>query len=102
APREAGARDRQIVEPALDEAHHLVAARARRDEFGMALVMVEKAVLPRGEAEEIILLLDPFDFGAGRRLAGDELALVVERLVANRIPAGELAEIDFAAPRELL
>ncbi len=102
APGEAGARDRQIVEAAADEAHHLVAARARRDEVGIALVMREQPLLPRRQAEEIIFLLHPFDFGAGRRLAVEQFALVEERLVAHRIPAGELAEIDFAAALQLV
>src|SRR4029077_7134599 len=46
--------------------------------------------------------LDPFDLGAGRRAAADELALVIEGLVAHGVPTGEAAEIDLAAPLQLL
>src|SRR5258708_18673325 len=102
APAEAGARDGEVAQAALDEAHHLVAPRARRDEVRVLVVEFEQPVLPRRQAEEIILLLDPFDLGAGRRATADELALVIEGFVAHGVPAGEAAEIDLAAPLQLL
>ena len=97
APIETGARNRKIVQPALDEAHHLIAAGFGRDKIGMRVVIGQEPVLPGGELEEVIFLFDPFDVRAGRRLAADQLALFVERLVAHRIPALETAEIDLAA-----
>jgi hypothetical protein len=67
-------------------------------------------VLIGGEAEEIALLLDPFDGGARGRellaaLARRQLAFIEIGLVADRVPAGVFAEIDVvlrhAAPEFL-
>ena len=106
APGKAGARDRQILEPAPDEADHFVAAAARRHCVGIGFVKRQQPLLPRRQPEEVIFLLQPFDFGAGRRpsaiWAVDELAFVVESLVAHRIPPGKAAEIDFATARQFL
>ena len=48
APFDRGPRDRQILQAALDEADHLVAASLGLDEFGMFVVEFEQAVLERG------------------------------------------------------
>ena len=110
-PVERRARDRQILEPAFDEAHDLVAALGRQDEIGMALVVRQQLVLVVGQLEEKGLLLRPFDRRALRAaadlvLADDRLALVVERLVAHRVPAGVVLQEDVArllhAPPDLL
>ena len=66
-PVEAGARDGEIGEPALDEAQHLVAARLRADEVGIVGIMGEQPLLIGGEAEEPALLDRPFDRRALRR-----------------------------------
>ena len=102
APAEAGARDRQILKPAFDEADDLVAPAARRDRIGMSLVIGKQPILPGGKPEEVILLLNPFDLGTGWRLPVDKFALVVERFIAHRIPAGEAAEIDLPAAFQFL
>ena len=102
APAEAGARDGEVLEPAADEADDLVAARGREHEVRVGLVEGEEPVLPGGEAEEVAGLLDPLDRRPGRRLAVHELALGVEGLVADRVPAGILAEIDVAGGDEPL
>ena len=101
APVEGGARDRQVPQPALDEADDLVPARVRPDEIRLALVKREQPVLIGGEPEEIALLLDPFDRRALRSAAHIVLAeggflLGVIGLVAHRIPAGIAVEIDVA------
>ena len=101
APLETGARDREVVEPALDEADNLVAPRLGQDEIRVRVVEREQPLLPGREAEEIARLLDPFDRRAGRRQTVDQLALGVERLVAHRIPAGIGAEVDFVALDQL-
>ena len=69
APIECGAGDRQILQPGLDEAHHLVPPLARADELRIGVVMREEPVLIGGEAEEVALLLHPFDRRAERLTA---------------------------------
>ena len=101
APVEGGARHREVGEPALDEADHLVEARVRPDEVGMGLVMRQQPVLVLGQTEEIGLLLGPFDrraLGADADAVGADSGLVlgVIGLVADRIPALIAAEIDVA------
>src|SRR5690606_21853305 len=67
APVEAGARDAEILEPALDEAQHLVAAAFRADEIGVVAIEREKPVLVGREAEEPAFLDGPFDRCSLRR-----------------------------------
>ena len=55
------ARDRQVLQPALHEAHDLVAPLARQDEIRMRLVVGEQLVLIGREPEEVALLLVPLD-----------------------------------------
>ena len=45
-PFEAGPRDRKILQPALDEAHHLVAPARRGDRIEIVLVIADQPVLP--------------------------------------------------------
>ncbi len=59
----------KILQAALDEAHHLVAACIRSDEVGHALIEVDQLLLIVGEAEKIAFLLHPFDRRAGGRQA---------------------------------
>ena len=111
APVERGARDREIAQAALDEAHHLVLARVRSDEIRAIRVELEQLVLIGREAEEIALLLDPLD---RRALRSEPHAVVVQArlvlgvigLVAHRVPAGIGVGIDvavrFHAPPDLL
>ena len=61
APVERRARDRQIFETHLHEAHDFVAALRRQDEVGVRRVVREQLVLISREAEEIGFLLVPFD-----------------------------------------
>src|SRR6516164_1905439 len=100
SPAEASAGDRQIAQAAQDKADDLVAPAARRDRIGVRLVIGQEAVLPRREAEKIVLLFNPFDFGASRRFAIDELAFVVKSFVTDRIPSSKVPEIDLTAAFE--
>ena len=107
APVEGGARDREILEAALDEAHHLVAAGVRADKVRLLLVELQELVLIGGELEEVAGLLDPLDRRALRSaaylvLADDGLVLGVIGLVAHRVPAGVRVEIDVAIVRHAL
>ena len=111
APVERVARDRQVLEPALDEAHHLVPPLLRADEGRIRLVMRKQPVLIGGEAEEVGLLLRPFDRRAERLPAHAvrperRLLLVEIGFLPHRVPAGILVEIDVAgrlhAPPDLL
>ncbi|MGY4454086.1 hypothetical protein ACVWZR_008746 [Bradyrhizobium sp. i1.3.1] len=111
APIEGRARDREIAQAAAYEAHHLVLARVRANEFRMIFVELQKLVLIGRQAEEIALLLDPFDWRALRSEAHAvvvqaRLVLGVIRLVAHRVPAGIAVGVDvavrFHAPPDLL
>src|SRR5690242_12476220 len=102
APAETRARDRQVLQSATHKADDFIAAAARSDRVGMGVIPGQQAVLPSGQPEKIVFLLEPFDFRpAWRQLRAvrsvQKLALVVERLVAHRVPSGKPPEIDFAA-----
>src|SRR5581483_12433068 len=65
----------------------------------MRLVMRQQRRAIGGQAEEIARLLDPGDGRTRRRDLGAvwpvaQLALVVESLIPDRVPAGIAAEID--------
>ena len=67
----------------------------------MGVVQRQQPVLPLRQPEEVAGLFDPFDRRAGRRdlaavSADDELAFGIKRFVAHGVPAGVLAEVDFA------
>ncbi len=101
APVERRARDRQILEPHFDEAHDLVLALDRQDEVGVCRVVREQLLLIGREAEEVSLLLVPFDGRAGQgcdagAVANLRLALLVVGLVAHRVPAAVHALEDVA------
>ncbi len=107
APVEAGAADREVDQPALDEAQDLVAARFRADEVRVGGVEIEQGLLVFGEAEEPGLLGGPFDRRALRRelvapLPVGQFLLLVEGLVADRIPAFVAVEIQVAGVRHRL
>ena len=101
APVEGGARDRQVLQAAAHEARHLVQALLRQHVIRL-LVELQQLVRIGRQPEEIALLLHPFDRRAG--LGGNahlllvqvRLALGVIGLVADRVPAGVLVEIDVA------
>ena len=99
-PVEAGPRNRQIVEPALDEAEDFIAAAVGLDEFGVRGIMVEQSLLIGRQLEKPALLDGPFDRRSLRRAAllalPGQFARVVKRLVADRIPAFVAAEIEVA------
>src|SRR3954447_22566969 len=102
APAEAGPGNRQVLQPAAHKADDLVAAAARSDCLWMCVVPSQQAVLPSGQPEKIVFLLEPFDLGSGRCKfrpvwTRDQLAFVVEGLVAHRVPSGKPSEIDLAA-----
>ena len=100
APVEGGARDRQVLKAGAHEARHLVQPLARQNEIRNLVVEVEQLILVGGEAEEIALLLHPFDrrSGLGRepRAVLVQMGLVfgVIGLIADRVPAGIFVEID--------
>ena len=101
APVEAGAADGKIAQTAFDEAHHLVSAAVGLDEVWLAAVQVQQLVLILRQAEEPAFLHRPFDRSALRRqllppLACHKLLLVVEGLVAHRIPTLIPVQIEVA------
>ncbi|MCY1232635.1 hypothetical protein D9M72_451370 [compost metagenome] len=108
APVEGGARNREILEARFHERNHLVAAFGRTDEIRIFLIVLQELVLIGGEAEEVALLLDPFD-GRSLRAVADAivaqfgLVLLVVGFVPHRVPAGvgilvEVARLAHANP----
>ena len=67
SPVEAGARDAEILETALDEADDLVATALRTDEVGIGCVEIEQRLLILRQAEEPAFFDRPFDRRALRR-----------------------------------
>jgi hypothetical protein len=61
APSERGARDRQVLESGLDEAHYLIAARVRQNEIGIRFIEGEQLFAIGGKLEEERFLFGPFD-----------------------------------------
>src|SRR5207302_4912354 len=91
------ARDREILQPAGDEAARLVEAELRQDEVGPRVVEREQSLLIGREPEEVVLLLDPLrDCAVNRTLAIDELPGGLELLAADAVVAGVDTLVDVA------
>ena len=89
--------DAEVLQAAGDEAPRLVVAKARENEVGSRVVDLEQLVLVGGEAEEVVLLLDPVGRTVvDRTLAVHEFILVLERLAVDAVPAGIDVLIDVA------
>ena len=103
APVEGRPRDRQITQPAGDEADDLVAAHLGRDEVGILGIVRQQWLRVGREPEKIGLLLGPGDRGVrlGRHpgAVGIDLCLSLgkEPFVAHRVPPGIGIEVDVAA-----
>ena len=99
-PVEGGPADREVLEAALDEADDLVEAAVRGAEVRVVRVEGQQPVLVGRELEEVALLLGPGHLGAGfgrvAEAVGADLGLVLDEvaLVADRVPAGVLGEVD--------
>ena len=87
----------EVLQAARDEAPRLVVAEARQHEVGPLVVEREQPVLVGGEAEEVVLLLDPLgrDSWIGA-VAVDELGLGLERLAADAVEPGVDVLVDVA------
>ncbi len=98
APRDRRAADREVEQPLLDEAQHLVALPGRLHRLGMLGVVLEQAVLVAREPEEVVLLGDVLDHGAVDRAAEAvvELVLLVVELAAHAVEALVAVELDVA------
>ena len=98
APGEPLPADRDVLEARLDEADDLVPPALGLDEVGVGLVVGEQAVGEGGEAEEVILLLDPPELAVRvvRAPAVDDLLLGLERLAAVAVEAGVRLLVDVA------
>ncbi len=99
APVEAGARDAEVLEAALDEAEDFIAAAVGLDELGVCGIMVEQPLLVVRQSEKPAGFLGPFDRSAVRRqffapLPVDQLRFLVKGFVANRIKAGVAVEVE--------
>src|SRR5262249_60663888 len=86
---------------ALDEGADLVEPLLRQYEVGIAVVEIKQLLLVSGKPEEVALLLDPFHRRPLRAeafalLGKPGLILVVVSLIAHRVPARILAEINVA------
>ena len=101
APVERGARDGEVLEAALDEAHDLVAADLRLDEVGVGGIEVEQRLLELGELEEPALLLDALEGALAVRAQRDGGLVVVAVLVGvgvAHVGLGEVGLLGHAVP----
>ncbi len=101
-PGKAAAADGEVVQAAADEAEHFVALGRGADEIGVFLVMLQQRVLPAAQAEQVVGLSHPLHRRARRRQLRavrqrGQFIGAVEILVANRVPAFVMAEIDLVA-----
>ncbi len=101
APVEGGAADRKIVQTALHKGNDLVLVMLRNDEIRPLLVEAQQAIRIGREPEEVAFLFHPFDRRAGLDGKAAAVALLcfvlaVVGLVAHRVPAGILRQIDVA------
>ncbi len=101
APIEGRARNRQVLQARLDEAHDLVAAFRRHNEARIFLVKIKQPVLIGRKAEEIAFLLDPFDGRTLRAVANAILAdfrflFTVIGFVTHGVPTGISTLVDIA------
>src|SRR5680860_349019 len=97
-PLQLGTRERDVLQPPLDEGDRLVAAEIRHDEVGPFLVEAFELGLEGGEAEEPVLLaqLLQLDLVDRAGLAGAKLALGLEVGAARAVPAFPDALVDPA------
>ncbi len=100
APVERGARDREVLQATLDEAHHLVEPFLGQYIAGIVRIEIQQFALVGREAKEIAFLLDPFHRRLLRTdpltfLVDSGLVLVVVRLITDRVPPGIFVEIDI-------
>ena len=100
APVEAGPAHRQILQPALDEGHHFIAAADGFEEARCVQQFEQRLGIAR-QAEEPGLFLGPFDRSPLRGqlfapLAFDQFFLVVIGFVTNRVPAFVAIEVEIA------
>ena len=97
SPRLRRAADREVAQPARDEALRLVCPEPGQHEVGPLVVQREQLVLVGREPEEPVLLLDPLRLDAVvRALTVDELVLVLERLAPDAVEPGVDVLVDVA------
>ena len=98
APRELGARERDVLQAALDERERLVVADARRDEVGVLLVELLEALLEGAQREEVVLLAVALELDVVDRapVALLDLVLDLEVGAARAVPALVQALVDVA------
>jgi hypothetical protein len=89
------------LQAAFHERHDFVSAHIRPDEVRLTLIERQQPVLIGRQAEEVALLLDPFDRRALRAaahavLASDGFVFGVIGFVAHRVPAGIGVRINIA------
>ncbi len=97
APVEARARDREVLEAALNKAADLVHAEVGLDKVRVLVVELEEAILERGELEEVGLLLHALERAAA--VGAEVLALGVVLLVGFcDLGLGEVGLLGHAVP----
>src|SRR6185312_3988807 len=94
APFERGARNREILQAAANEADDLIAAGFGPDEVRILLVMLQQTITERRQLEEVVFLGDGFGGASaiGTVVAG--FGVVDVKLVEDAVLAGVAAFID--------
>ena len=101
APRLPGAAHRDVVEAALEKPQDLVAADLRLEEMRVGCVVIEQRLAVSGQAEEVVLLLEPLRRAlVNRTIACDQILLRLERLARDAVPALVVALVEVAGLRD--
>ena len=102
-PRARGARDRDVLEAAIDHVHDLVAPDFGDDELGMLPDVAEQRRAVLRELEEVVVLAQPLE---DRLVDGafpvDQVLLRIETLAPDAVIAFVLSFIDVSRGRDLL
>src|SRR5947207_7803043 len=98
APAQPGPRERDVVEPALDERERLVVARLRTDEAGVLRIQALERLLEGGELEEVVVLDLALEHDLVDRaaVARKQLRVCLEVGAAWAVEALVVAGIDVA------
>ncbi len=94
-PREGGAGDGDVAQPSSDEPQGLVALGDGSDEVGVAVVVVQEALLERAELEEVVVLLHlDHRSPVHGAVAVDQLVLGVVVLARDAVQARVGSQLD--------
>ena len=103
APALPGPADGDVLEAALEQPQHLVAPDLGLHEVRVGRVVRQQPVPVAGQAEDVVLLLEPVRFAAVHRaFAVDEVLVLLEGLARDAVPPLVLALVEVAGGGDAL